>query len=274
MTGNQHYMDVFQKPMYNYRNVYDPSTRFMRGKGLDGEWTKNFDPIEWGGPFTEGNAWHYQWSVFQDTKGLIGLMGGNQNFTAKLDSVFSVPNKVKVGTYGGMIHEMTEMVMANMGQYAHGNQPIQHMVYLYNYAGQPWKSQFHARNVMSKLYDATENGYPGDEDQGQTSSWYVLSALGIYSVTPGTGEYVLGSPMFKKITINLENGKKFIIEAPNNSKENVYISKAVFNGKTYEKNFITHNDINKGGTLKLEMSNKPNMQRGLAEDDKPFSLSK
>jgi predicted alpha-1,2-mannosidase len=274
MTGNKHYMDVFQKPMYNYRNVYDASTRFMRGKGLDGEWTKNFDPIEWGGPFTEGNAWHYQWSVFQDTKGLIKLMGGDQNFTAKLDSVFSVPNKVKVGTYGGMIHEMTEMVMANMGQYAHGNQPIQHMVYLYNYAGQPWKSQFHARNVMSKLYDATENGYPGDEDQGQTSSWYVLSALGIYSVTPGTGEYAIGSPMFKKITINLENGKKFIIEAPNNSKENVYISKATFNGKLYGKNFITHSDINKGGLLKLEMSNKPNMQRGLAEDDKPFSLSK
>jgi predicted alpha-1,2-mannosidase len=274
MTGNQHYMDVFKKPMYNYRNVYDASTRFMRGKGIDGQWTANFDPIEWGGPFTEGNAWHYQWSVFQDTKGLIGLMGGDQNFTAKLDSVFSVPNKVKVGTYGGMIHEMTEMVMANMGQYAHGNQPIQHMVYLYNYAGQPWKSQFHARNVMSKLYDATENGYPGDEDQGQTSSWYVLSAMGIYSVTPGTGEYVLGSPMFKKITINLENGKKFIIEAPNNSKENVYISKAAFNGKTYNKNFITHNDINKGGVLKLDMSNKPNMQRGLAEDDKPFSLSK
>lgn len=274
MTGNQHYMDVFQKPMYNYRNVYDASTRFMRGKGLDGQWTANFDPIEWGGPFTEGNAWHYQWSVFQDTKGLIKLMGGDQNFTAKLDSVFSVPNKVKVGTYGGMIHEMTEMVMANMGQYAHGNQPIQHMVYLYNYAGQPWKSQFHARNVMSKLYDATENGYPGDEDQGQTSSWYVLSALGIYSVTPGTGEYVLGSPMFKKITINLENGKKFIIEAPNNSKENVYISKAAFNGRPYGKNFITHADINKGGVLKLEMSNKPNMQRGLAEDDKPFSLSK
>lgn len=274
MTGNQHYMDVFQKPMYNYRNVYDASTRFMRGKGLDGQWTANFDPVEWGGPFTEGNAWHYQWSVFQDTKGLIKLMGGDQNFTDKLDSVFSVPNKVKVGTYGGMIHEMTEMVMANMGQYAHGNQPIQHMVYLYNYAGQPWKSQFHARNVMSKLYDATENGYPGDEDQGQTSSWYVLSAMGIYSVTPGTGEYVLGSPMFKKITINLENGKKFIIDAPNNSKENVYISKAAFNGKPYGKNFITHADINKGGVLKLEMSNKPNMQRGLAEDDKPFSLSK
>jgi predicted alpha-1,2-mannosidase len=274
MTGNNKYMDIFEKPMYNYKNVYDPSTRFMRGKGIDGTWTKNFDPIEWGGPFTEGNAWHYHWSVFQDTKGLINLMGGNQNFTAKLDSVFSEPNKVKVGTYGGMIHEMTEMVMANLGQYAHGNQPIQHMVYLYNYANQPWKSQFHARQVMSKLYDASENGYPGDEDQGQTSSWYVLSALGFYSVTPGTGEYVIGSPMFKKISINLENGKKFVVDAPLNDKDHVYIQSATLNGKPYTKNFIKHSDLIKGGTLKLVMSNKPNEQRGLSADDKPFSLTK
>jgi len=274
MIGNKKYMEIFEKPMYNYKNVYDPSTRFMRGKGIDGTWTKNFDPIEWGGPFTEGNAWHYHWSVFQDTKGLINLMGGYQNFTAKLDSVFSEPNKVKVGTYGGMIHEMTEMVMADLGQYAHGNQPIQHMVYLYNYANQPWKSQFHARQVMYKLYDATENGYPGDEDQGQTSSWYVLSALGFYSVTPGTGEYVIGSPMFKKISINLENGKKFIVDAPLNDKDHVYIQSATLNGKPYTKNFITHSDLIKGGILKLVMSNKPNEQRGLSAEDKPFSLTK
>ncbi len=274
MTGNKHYMDVFSRQMYNYRNVYDSSTRFMRGKGLDGEWTKNFDPIEWGGAFTEGNSWHYTWSVFQDTEGLIKLMGGNKNFTAKLDSVFTEPNKVKVGTYGGMIHEMTEMVMANLGQYAHGNQPIQHMVYLYNYAAEPWKAQFHARNVMAKLYDATENGYPGDEDQGQTSSWYVLSAMGMYSVTPGTGEYALGSPMFKKTTINLENGKKFVIEAPANDKGHVYIQSASLNGVNYSKNFITHDDLLKGGTLKFEMSDKPNTQRGIGADDKPFSLTK
>ncbi|MGY4386366.1 putative alpha-1,2-mannosidase [Pedobacter sp. UYP24] len=274
MTGNKKYMEIFEKPMYNYKNVYDPSTRFMRGKGADGSWTKNFDPIEWGGPFTEGNAWHYHWSVFQDTKGLINLMGGDRNFTAKLDSVFTEPNKVKVGTYGGMIHEMTEMVMANLGQYAHGNQPIQHMVYLYNYAGQPWKAQAHAREVMTKLYNATENGYPGDEDQGQTSSWYVLSALGFYSVTPGTGEYVLGSPMFKKITLNLENGKKFIIEAPANDKDHVYIQSATLNGKAYTKNYITHADLTNGGVLKLEMSKKPNENRGLLPEDKPFSLTK
>ncbi|RZK35690.1 MAG: glycoside hydrolase family 92 protein, partial [Pedobacter sp.] len=171
-------------------------------------------------------------------------------------------------------HEMTEMVMAKMGQYAHGNQPIQHMVYLYNYANQPWKAQFHARQVMSKLYDATENGYPGDEDQGQTSSWYVLSALGFYSVTPGTGEYVFGSPVFKKTTINLENGKKFVIEASANSASNVYINAASLNGKGYTRNFITHQDLLNGGTLKLEMSNKPALNKGLAETDKPFSLTK
>ncbi|MCC8426270.1 GH92 family glycosyl hydrolase [Mucilaginibacter sp. UR6-11] len=274
MTGNKHYMEVFARQMYNYRNVYDPSTHFMRGKDSDGEWTKNFDPIEWGGPFTEGNSWHYTWSVFQDTKGLINLMGGDANFNAKLDSVFSEPNKVKTGTYGGMIHEMTEMVAANMGQYAHGNQPIQHMIYLYDYAGQPWKSQYHARDAMYKLYNATENGYPGDEDQGQTSSWYVLSALGIYSVTPGTGEYAIGSPMFRKITLNLENGRKFIITAAANDKDHVYIQSATLNGKAFTRNFITHDELTNGGVLKLEMSDKPNRQRGIGADDKPFSLTK
>jgi predicted alpha-1,2-mannosidase len=273
MTGNDFYARIFERQMYNYKNVYDPSTKFMRGKDAEGQWTPKFDPFEWGGPYTEGNAWHYQWSVFQDVNGLIDLMGGPQNFTAKLDSVFSEPNTVNVGTYGGMIHEMTEMVMANMGQYAHGNQPIQHMVYLYNYAGQPWKSQFHARNVMSKLYDATENGYPGDEDQGQTSSWYVLSALGFYSVTPGTDQYVMGSPMFKKTTINLENGKQFVIEAPANSIKNVYIKSATLNGKPYTANFIRHSDLMNGGVLKLEMTDQPELGRGLAGADKPFSLS-
>ncbi|EDM37292.1 putative alpha-1,2-mannosidase [Pedobacter sp. BAL39] len=274
MTGNNFYADIFSRQMYNYKNVYDPSTRFMRGKDDKGAWSPNFDPTEWGGPYTEGNAWHWQWSVFHDTKGLINLMGGNDNFTAKLDSVFSQPNTVNVGSYGGMIHEMTEMVMANMGQYAHGNQPIQHMVYLYNYAGQPWKSQFHAREVMSKLYDATENGYPGDEDQGQTSSWYVLSALGFYSVTPGTDQYVMGSPMFNKITINLENGKKFIIDAAANSKDNVYIQSTTLNGKPFTANFIRHSDITNGGVLKLEMAGQPAKNRTGTAADLPFSLTK
>lgn len=272
MTGNEYYAGIFGRQMYNYKNVYDPSTRFMRGRDNLGNWKPDFDPTEWGGPYTEGNAWHWQWSVFQDMGGLINLMGGKQNFVAKLDSVFSEPNKVNVGSYGGMIHEMTEMVMANMGQYAHGNQPIQHMPYLYNYGGEPWKSQFHTREIMSKLYNSTENGYPGDEDQGQTSSWYVLSALGFYSVTPGTDQYVLGSPMFSKITISLENGNKFIIDAPANNSKNVYIKSATLNGKAYTHNFIRHGDLVDGGILKLEMSDKPELTRGLAAEDKPFSL--
>lgn len=273
MTGAGNYEKIFARQMYNYKNVYDPVTRFMRGKDKNGNWNAKFDPTEWGGPYTEGNAWHWQWSVFQDVQGLINIMGGNTNFIAKLDSVFSQPNTVNVGSYGGMIHEMTEMVMANMGQYAHGNQPIQHMAYLYNYAGEPWKAQYHARNIMSKLYNATENGYPGDEDQGQTSSWYVLSAMGFYSVTPGTDQYVLGSPMFKKITINLENGKKFIIDAGSNNKDNVYIKSGALNGKVYENNFIRHSDLTNGGVLKLEMVSEPVKSRGIDKKDYPFSLT-
>lgn len=272
-SGNKYYEEIFGRQMYNYKNVYDPEVGFMRGRKKNGEWVENFDPFEWGGPFTEGNAWHYLWSVFQDPQGLINLIGGNDNFISKLDEVFTSPNTVHVGTYGGKIHEMTEMQMANMGQYAHGNQPIQHMIYLYNYAKQPWKAQYHARNVMDKLYDYTENGYPGDEDQGQTSSWYVLSALGFYSVCPGTDQYVLGSPVFKKTTITLENGNKFVINAPKNDKDHVYIEAASLNGQNYTKNFITYDDILTGGTFDLKMSTSPNKERGTGERDKPFSLS-
>ncbi|MGX5688384.1 GH92 family glycosyl hydrolase [Arcticibacter tournemirensis] len=273
MTGHKFYEDRMGKQMYNYRNVYDPSTRFMRARKSNGEWLENFDPYTWGGPYTEGNAWHWHWSVFHDIQGLINLMGGNENFTAKLDSVFSAGSKVNVGAYGTMIHEMTEMVNAKMGQYAHGNQPIQHMTYLYNYAGQPWKSQYYARLVMEKLYNATENGYPGDEDQGQMSSWYVLSALGFYSVCPGTDQYVLGSPLFRKATITMENGKKFVINASGNSATNVYIKSATLNGKAYTKNYLTHPDIVDGGVLNLQMVAYPEKNRGISREDLPFSLS-
>lgn len=274
MTGNKFYEGLFAKQMYNYKNVFDTATRFMRGRQTDGEWTSKFDPYAWGGPYTEGNAWHYNWSVFQDVQGLIDLTGGDKNFVAKIDSVFTQPNTVHAGSYGTMIHEMTEMVNAGLGQYAHGNQPIQHLIYLYSYAGEPWKTQSHIREVMSKLYNATENGYPGDEDQGGMSSWYVLSAMGIYSVCPGTDQYVLGSPVFNKITISMEDGKQFIIEANNNSRQNVYIQSATLNGNAYTHNWITYDDIKKGGRLHFEMSNQPNKIKGLANADKPFSLSK
>ncbi|WP_335965034.1 GH92 family glycosyl hydrolase [Galbibacter sp. PAP.153] len=271
--GNTFYEKVFERQLYNYKNVYSKKVGFMRGKDIHGEWLENFNPYEWGGPYTEGNAWHYVWSVFQDPKGLIDLMGGNENFNKKMDSVFTVSNKVNVGTYGGKIHEMTEMQMANMGQYAHGNQPIQHMIYLYNYSEQPWKAQARAREVMEKLYNSTENGYPGDEDQGQTSSWYVLSALGMYSVCPGTNQYNIGSPVFEKATISLENGKQFVIKAQNNNQSNVYIQSATLNGEDYSKNYIEHQDILDGGELNFIMDNEPNKQKGIQESDKPYSLS-
>ena len=274
MTGNKFYQDVFAKQMYNYKNVFDTVTGFMRGRQDNGEWTKNFDPFSWGGPYTEGNAWHYNWSVFHDVQGLIDLMGGNEKFIQKIDSVFTSPPTVHVGTYGTMIHEMTEMVNAGFGQYAHGNQPIQHLIYLYSYAGAPWKTQSRIREVMSRLYNATENGYPGDEDQGGMSSWYVLSAMGIYSVCPGTDQYVFGSPVFNKVTITLEDGKQFVIEAKNNNSKNVFIQSATLNGKPYSANWVSYADISKGGHLVFDMSDQPNKSRGIKDNDKPFSISK
>ena len=274
MTDNQPYREAFSRQMLNYKNLFDPKIGFMRGRDEKGNWTPNFDPNEWGGPFTEGNAWHYLWSVFHDVSGLIDLLGGNEKFVSKLDSVFSVPNTVVVGTYKRKIHEMTEMEMANLGQYAHGNQPIQHMIYLYNYAGAPWKAQKWARTVMDKLYNSTENGYPGDEDQGQTSSWYVLSAMGLYSVCPGTDQYVIGSPVFPKMTIHFENGKTLVIEATNNSKKNVYIQSAKLNGNVFSHNYLTYKELTQGGIMQYEMGDQPALGRGTLKSDLPYSVSK
>ncbi len=274
MVGNKHYEKVFAKQMYNYRNLYDESTGFMRGKDKDGNWVEPFDPYEWGGPYCEGDAWHYIWSVFHDVQGLIDLFGSDQRFIEKLDSVFVASNEIRPGTYGGIIHEMKEMQLAEMGQYAHGNQPIQHMPYLYNYAGQPWKTQYWVRQIMSRLYNSSPKGFPGDEDQGGMSSWYVLSALGIYAVCPGTDEYVIGSPIFNKATITMENGNQFVIEAAGNSKDNVYIKSAALNGKPLDKNYITYSDLNAGGHLKFEMSAEPCKTRGTSKSAAPFSLSK
>ena len=273
LSGNDFYADVFARQMYNYRNVFDKQTGFMRGRDKNGNWSEPFDPYVWGGPYCEGNAWHYNWSVFHDVQGLINLYGSDEAFIAKIDSVFTAPDTVIPGTYGGMIHEMIEMQLAGMGQYAHGNQPIQHLPYLYSYAGQPWKTQYHVRNIMSRLYNATEKGFPGDEDQGGMSSWYVLSALGLYSVCPGTDQYVLGSPLFDRHTITLENGNQFTIIAENNSPENIYIQSATLNGRELVNNYITYNDIVDGGVLHLVMGDKPEKNRGTKKYSAPFSLS-
>lgn len=273
MTGDSFYERIFARVMYNYRNVFDQETGFMRGRRKDGSWLAPFDPYEWGGPYCEGNAWHYNWSVFHDVQGLIDLYGSDEAFTAKIDSVFTRPNIIRPGTYGGLIHEMTEMELADMGQYAHGNQPIQHMIYLYSYAGQPWKTQYWAREIMRRLYNSSERGYPGDEDQGGMSSWYVLSALGIYSVCPGTDQYVIGSPVFRKAVITLENGNKFAIEAPENDSDKVYIRSATLNGAPLERNWISYDEIAAGGTLRFEMSDRPALDRCTTKAAAPFSLS-
>ncbi|MHC8950270.1 GH92 family glycosyl hydrolase [Sphingobacterium hungaricum] len=273
MTGNTFYEELFAKQMYNYKNVFDPEVNFVRGRLANGEWRPDFDPFEWGGPFTEANAWQYTWSVMHDINGLINLIGGEKLFNEKLDQFFTMEQTINYGSYKQEIHEMREMILAQMGQYAHGNQPTQHVAYLYNFSAEPWKSQKQVRLVTSNLYNATEKGYPGDEDQGQMSSWYVLSALGIYSVCPGTDEYVIGSPIFQKATITLENGKKFIINAKNNNAENVYIKSAHLNGESHDKNFIRYSDIINGGELTFEMSNTPNLNRGISKEAKPFSLS-
>jgi len=207
-------IDVFAKRSQNYRNLFDPETNLMRGRNKDGTFQSPFNPFKWGDAFTEGNSWHYTWSVFHDPQGLIDLMGGNRAFVAMLDSVFVMPPVFDESYYGTVIHEIREMQIMNMGQYAHGNQPIQHMIYLYNYAGEPWKAQYWVREVMNRLYRPTPDGYCGDEDNGQTSAWFVFSALGFYPVCPGSDEYVLGAPLFQKATIHLENGKNVVINAP------------------------------------------------------------
>ena len=272
--GNTFYEKIFGKVLHNYLNLWDPETKFFRGRGKDGKWSvEPFDPLVWGGPYTEGNAWHYIWSVFHDVQGLIGLFGSDEAFCQKMDSVFSQPSTVKPGWYGGKIHEMTEMEIAGMGQYAHGNQPIQHMPYLYSYAGQPWKTQYWVRQIMDRLYRSTPDGFPGDEDQGGMSSWYVLSALGLYAVTPGTDQYVLGSPVFRKATITMEDGKKFVIEAKDNSGDNVYVQSRSLNGQPLSRNYITYSELTSGGTLRLQMSDKPNKQLGTEKKDAPYSLT-
>ena len=266
-------LDLYAKRAMNYKNLFDKETKLMRGKNKDGKFMAPFSPLKWGDAFTEGNSWHYTWSVFHDPQGLIDLMGGRKEFITMLDSVFAVPPVFDDSYYGQVIHEIREMQIMNMGNYAHGNQPIQHMIYLYNYAGEPWKAQYWLRQVMDRMYTPTPDGYCGDEDNGQTSAWYVFSALGFYPVAPGTTQYVLGAPLFKKATLHFENGKNLVINAPENSDKNIYIESMSFNGKDYTKNYLEHFELLKGGVLNIKMGDKPNMDRGVNPEDFPYSFS-
>ena len=267
-------IELFEKRAMNYKNLFRPEYKLMAGKKQDGTFPEKFSPLKWGGDFTEGNSWHYSWSVFHDPQGLIDLMGGKEEYVQMLDSVFAVPPIYDDSYYGFPIHEIVEMTVMNMGNYAHGNQPIQHMIYMYNYGGAPWKAQYWLREVMNRMYTPTPDAYCGDEDNGQTSAWYVFSALGFYPVCPGTDQYIVGAPLFKKATIHLENGKDVVITAPENSKENIYVDAMKVNGKNYTKNYFTHGDLMNGAKIDVKMSATPNTQRGTAEEDMPYSFTK
>ena len=249
--------ELLEKAAQNYRNVFDPETRLMRGRNEDGTFQTPFSPYKWGDAYTEGNAWHYTWSVFHDVEGLAELMGGKAEFSKMLDSVFVVPPIYDDSYYGQRIHEITEMQVANMGNYAHGNQPAQHMIYLYDYAGKPAKAQYWVREVMNRLYKAQPDGYCGDEDNGQTSAWYVFSALGFYPVCPGADEYAVGAPLFRRATIHLENGRKIEIEAPENSPENRYVGKMSVDGKAQAEPFLRYSELKDGATVRFDMQAEP-----------------
>lgn len=264
----------YKKNAMNYKNVFDKETNLMRGRNQNGKFQTPFSPLKWGDAFTEGNSWHYSWSVFHDPQGLINLMGGKQTFVQMLDSVFNVPPLFDDSYYGGVIHEIREMQIMNMGNYAHGNQPIQHMIYMYNYGGQPWKAQYWIREVMDKLYTAQADGYCGDEDNGQTSAWYVFSAMGFYPVCPGANQYVIGTPYFDKMTLHLENGKTMTITAQNCNQDNKYIQSLSINGTPSTKNFFTHDQLMQGGNIHYVMGSTPNKQRGISDSDAPYSFTK
>ena len=261
---------VYARRAMNYKNLFDPSTNLMRGKKENGQWATPFNPLKWGDAFTEGNSWHYTWSVFHDPKGLINLMGGKKVFNQMLDSVFALPPIFDDSYYGFPIHEIREMQIMNMGNYAHGNQPIQHMIYLYGYSGQPWKTQYWIRQVMDRLYSAHPDGYCGDEDNGQTSAWYVFSALGFYPVCPGSNQYVIGTPYFQKVTLHLEHDQRVVIQRKG---EGCYIHEMTFNGTDYQHNYLDHNMLKNGAKIEFDMDKTPNEQRGIKAEDEPYSFS-
>jgi len=269
--GSNTEAQVFARHAMNYTNLYDAKTGFMRGRKADGSWDEPFYPDEWGGPFTEGDSWQWTFSAMQDEPGLVRLMGGEQAFADKLDAVFAAPATLRAGTYGRPIHEMTEMVAINMGQYAHGNEPVHHLLYLYDYAGQPWKAQIRLRQAMTLLYQATPDGLCGDEDTGQMSAWYVLSALGFYPVCPGAPNYLIGSPLFDRASLRLNNGKTFAIIARDNGPQKPYIQGATLNGEPFDKIYISHEQIMNGGELVFEMGSSPNYHWGVSPESRPAS---
>ena len=266
-------LEPFKKRAMNYRNVFDPTVKMMRGRLKNGQFQSPFSPYKWGDAFTEGNSWHWTWCVFHDPNGLINLMGGREMFNRMMDSVFVVPPIFDDSYYGQVIHEIREMQVMDMGNYAHGNQPIQHMPYLYDWSGQPWKAQWHIRDIMDRLYNANPDGYCGDEDNGQTSAWFVFSALGFYPVCPGSGEYAIGTPYFKHVVLHMPEGKTVTIDALKCSEVNRYIDAMTVNGLSWNVNYLKLSDLKKGGKIVFNMSSQPNISRGITAEAAPYSMS-
>ncbi len=251
--GKKDIFKRFIKRAFFYKNIFDKNTGFMRAKKSDGKFREPFDPLRanYGGDYTEGNAWQYTWHVLQDPEGLIRLMGGSKKFVKKLDKLFKIKGDEK--KYGS-VEDMSGFI----GQYVQGNEPSHHIAYLYNYAGYPWKTQKKINLIMKRMFDNTPFGIPGNEDCGQMSAWYIFSALGFYPVSPVENIYIIGKPLFKEAAINLGKDKEFNIIAKNLSEKNIYIKKAYLNGKRLKRAYITHHELMKGGTLTFIMSSKPN----------------
>jgi len=265
--GRENDYKIFKERAGFYRNYFDPSVGFFRGKNYDGTWSEPFDPvftIHEEGNYTEGNAWQYLWMVPHDPEGLIELLGGEEIFIRRLDSLFVIPSELNEGA--------SPDISGLIGQYAHGNEPSHHTVYLYAYAGQQWKTAEKVRYILEHHYTDQPDGIIGNEDCGQMSAWYIFSSLGFYPVNPSNSAYVFGSPLHKEATINLPNGSKFTVKAANNSKENIYIQSVTLNGRPYEKSFITHGDIIKGGILEFIMGPTPNKTFGAALENRPKSI--
>ena len=267
-------LEPYRKAALNYRNLYDAEYKLMAGRNEDGSFARPFSPLKWGGDFTEGNSLHYTWSVFHDPQGLIDLMGGDEPFSEMMDSVFNIPPVFDDSYYGFPIHEIREMQVMNMGNYAHGNQPIQHFIYLYDWCGQPWKAQARIREVMDKFYTAAPDGYCGDEDNGQTSAWYVFSAMGFYPVCPASGEFAVGTPLFKHVKVNMPSGKSFIVNAPENSNDNFYIGSMKVNGRVADRTFLTYDELAAGASVDFAMTPVPDKSRATSAGARPYSFSR
>jgi predicted alpha-1,2-mannosidase len=260
--GNEEVYRKYRLRSQNYKNLFDPSSGHIRGK-VQGFWFSPFDATEVNNFFTEGNSWHYSFTAQQDIEGLIKLYGGRESFAKKLDELFT--------TNASLSGRDQADVTGLIGQYAHGNEPSHHMAYLFNYAGHPWRAQELVHKICTEFYSNNPDGLIGNEDCGQMSAWFVLSAMGFYPVTPGSGIYALGTPLFDEVNIHLENGKTFTVKASNKTPDNFYVNNVVLNGKSHPATFIKHRDIENGGELLFEMSSQPNKTRGVKEEDMPHS---